>query len=64
MEEFKKVELQTQKIQLLEGKNSFLQKLKIIGPAMFDPEYYAQDKDMPIRTLAKELLDNENKLNK
>lgn len=53
----KRQSLYDEKRQILEEKKSLLEKAKIIGNAMFDPEYYANNKDMPIRTLAKELLE-------
>jgi len=49
--------LYNEKRQILENQRSFLENAKIIGDAMFDPEYYANNKDMPIRTLAKNLLE-------
>jgi len=52
----KRIELQTEKVQLLQDKKSFLEKMKIIGSAMFDPEYYSENKDMPIKKLVKDLL--------
>ena len=42
--------------QQLEEEKTLLEKAKILGDALFDPEYYEQNKDMPIRKLAKNLF--------
>lgn len=42
----------------LESQKSLLEQAKIIMDAMFDPEYYAENKDMPIQELKRELLKN------
>ncbi len=42
--------------QQLEEEKTLLEKAKILGDALFDPEYYEQNKDMPIRKLAKDLF--------
>jgi len=44
--------------QQLEDEKTLLEKAKILGDALFDPEYYEQNKDMPIRTLSKDLFKN------
>lgn len=45
-----------EKRDLLQSKLSLLEKIKILKDALFDPEYYSQNKDMPVRTLTKELF--------
>lgn len=40
----------------LQNELTNLEKLKILGEKMFDPEYYAENKDMPIRKLTNELF--------
>lgn len=42
--------------QRLQEEMTLLEKAKALGNVMFDPEYYAQNKDMPIRTLTRELF--------
>ena len=44
----------------LQSEYTFLEKAKILGKAMFDPEYYDKNKDRQIRTLTKELFDKKN----
>lgn len=47
----------------LQQELKLLEKTKILMNAMLDPEYYNQNKDMPIRTLKKELF-HDKRLNK
>jgi len=42
--------------QQLQNELTNLEKIKILGEKMFDPEYYAENKDMPIRKLTNELF--------
>ena len=42
--------------QQLQNELTKLEKIKILGEKMFDPEYYAENKDMPIRKLTNELF--------
>jgi len=42
--------------QNLEEEMKLLEKMKVLGSALFDPEYYDKNKDMPIKTLTKELF--------
>ncbi len=56
--EFPLVRLQeiSEERQKLEEEYTFLEKAKIIGEKLFDPEYYAENKDRQIRVLTKELF--------
>lgn len=49
-------EIEEQKLMLQEEKNT-LEKIKVLMNAMLDPEYYYENKDMPIRTLVNKLFD-------
>lgn len=40
----------------LQEEMKLLEKMKALGNALFDPEYYDKNKDMPIRSLTKELF--------
>lgn len=40
----------------LQSEYTFLEKLKLVKEKLFDPEYYAENKDKQIRTLTKELF--------
>lgn len=48
----------------LEKKKSLLEEIKIMADALFDPEYYAENKDMSISELKRELLENGKSKNK
>ena len=48
----------------LEEEKTLLERAKILGDALFDPEYYDMNKDMPIRKLAKDLFKNGKKYKK
>ena len=43
---------------VLESKKTLLEQAKIMADALFDPAYYAENKDMPISELKRELLKN------
>lgn len=59
-EEINDINLELENIALekekLQEEKSYLEKVRILGNAMFDPEYYNQNKDMPIRKLTKDLF--------
>lgn len=50
-------EIQIEK-ETLENKKTLLEQAKIMTDALFDPAYYAENKDMPISELKRELLKN------
>jgi len=52
----KSLENITEQKALLEEKMNLLEKMKALKGVLFDPEYYENNKDMPIRNLTKELF--------